>query len=43
MIFIAAACPMVGCSDEVMEVETPSGELEVEEELDGDIEAELED
>ena len=41
LIVLCATCPLIGCEREVMDVETPSGEVEVEEDLGGglDIEA----
>lgn len=39
-IVLGAFFPLVGCDREVMEVDTPTGEVEVEEELDGDLEIE---
>ncbi len=38
VIVLCATCPLVGCEREVMEVETPSGEVEVEENLGGGME-----
>jgi len=40
---LCAFCPLVGCERDVAEVETPSGEIEIEENLDGGLEAEVED
>ena len=40
LILLGATCPLVGCEREVMEVETPRGEVEVEENLDGGLEVE---
>lgn len=37
---LCATCPLVGCEREVMEAETPSGEIEVEENLGGGLEVE---
>jgi hypothetical protein len=36
-------CPLVGCEEDIAEVETPSGEVEIEEEMGGGLEAEVED
>jgi hypothetical protein len=43
LTLLFSLCPLVGCEDEVMEAETPSGEVEVEEEVGGGLEAEVED
>ena len=41
LILLCAMCPLVGCERDVMEAETPTGEVEVEEELGGGLEAEV--
>lgn len=43
LILLCALCPFVGCERDVAEVEAPSGELEVEENLGGGLETEIED
>ncbi len=40
LIVLCAIYPLVGCERDVMEVETPSGEVEVEENLGGGLEVE---
>lgn len=41
VIVLGTTWPLVGCDREIMEAETPSGEIEVEQDpLDGDIEVE---
>ena len=42
-ILLFAICPLVGCERDVAEVQTPTGEVEVEENLDGGLEVEAED
>ena len=41
-VLLALAAPAVftGCEREVLDVETPQGEVEVQEEMDGDVEIE---
>lgn len=40
LIVFCATCPLVGCERDVMEAETPRGELEVEENMGGGLEVE---
>lgn len=43
MTLLFVVCPLAGCDEEVMEVETPSGEIEVEETPSGALETEVDD
>lgn len=43
LMLLFVVCPLTGCDEEVMEVETPSGEIEVEETPSGQLETEVDD
>lgn len=42
MSLVVASCLSIGCDREIMEADTPAGDVEIEEEMDGGIEAEVE-
>lgn len=42
-VFLAPLSLSVGCENEIAEVETPDGEVELNEEMDGDLDVDVDD